>query len=98
MINVIKTLNLSDKIINDNKSKEELLIDDIQNNIKNILSKYGNFNLSDNLKQQIIHELTANLQQYDHEICYNNQYNSFNIKFRIYPFNLDTYNLTVTLK
>ena len=98
MINEIKTLDLSDKIINDNKSKEELLIDNIQNDIKNLLSKYVNFNLSDNLKQQIMHELTTNLQQYEHEICYDNQYNLFNIKFKTHPYNLTTYNLTVTLK
>lgn len=98
MINEIKTLDLSNKIINDNKSQEELLIDNIQNDIKNILSKYINFNLSDNLKQQIMHELTVNLQQYEHEICYDNQYNLFNIKFKTQPYNLTTYNLTVTLK
>lgn len=98
MINAIKTLNLSDKIINDNKSKEELLIDNIQADIKNILTKYVNFNLSDNLKQQIMHELNINLQQYEHEICYDNQYNLFNIKFKTQPYNLTTYNLSITLK
>ena len=97
MINEIKTLDLSNKIINDNKSQEELLIDNIQNDIKNILSKYINFNLSDNLKQQIMHELTVNLQQYEHEICYDNQYNLFNIKFKTRPYSLTTYNLNVTL-
>lgn len=98
MINKIKTLDLSNKIINDNKSKEELLIDNIQNDIKNVLSKYVNFNLSDNLKQQIIYELTANLQQYEHDIYYDNQHNSFNIKFQTYPYNLTIYNLKVTIK
>lgn len=98
MINEIKTLDLSNKIINDNKSKEELLIDNIQNDIKNILSKYVNFNLSDNLKQQIMHELTTNLQQYEHDIYYDNQHNSFNIKFKTHPYKLTTYHLNVTLK
>jgi len=81
VLNKQKIINLSDNIINEGKSLQGLYIENIQNIIKNTLSKYINYQISQNTIDNLINELKINLNEFENDIkIYNN-----NIKIIVKP-------------
>jgi hypothetical protein len=81
MLNKLKINNLSENIINDGKTLQELYIENIQNITKNTLSNYINYQISKNTIDNLINELKINLNEFENDIkIYNN-----NIKIIVKP-------------
>ena len=96
MLNKIKIHNLSENIINEGKSVQDLYIKNIQNITKNTLLKYNNFQICQNTIDSLINELKINLNEYNNSIYYCN--NNIKIIVKPAPYYLNTIELNINLK
>jgi hypothetical protein len=96
VLNKQKIINLSENIINDGKSLQDLYIENIQDITKNTLSKYINYQISQNTIDSLISELKINLNEYDNSVYYCN--NNIKIIVKPAPYYLNNIELDILLQ
>ncbi len=94
MLNKPKICTLSENIINDGKSLQDLYVENIQNITKNTLSKYINIQFSQNNINNLINELKSKLNNFENDIFFYDK----NIKIIVKPAPYYLNNIELTIK